>query len=747
MKRLLAVLLVTLAGSPMLRGQSPAGVDGCELWLLATPTGSSPNGPFVLADRSGDNAAVTRNGQPMASQPRDSVQTFNLHPAVTLPSTGSPLSVQFQSACLPQVTVMGVYAPSLPSVNDTVCHLWSILGSDTLTRMKCWGGDTARSVRIHTWQRAQPPGHSIWRERMRSNLSLGGAGTYKGWCPELLVWGRVLTPYERRRAETYLALKYGISLDGSYYVGDRLAWDHDPAWHRVTGVFADGSGTLLQNLSATSYEEAPRYTCLPANDSHHQRDCGQGFSASRLLAMGTSVNGISGAGHLIWGDDGAATTTMAAGGHWHAMQRRWLVSEAGGLGSSALAELSYSIAGGGEFRPYRHGRTFLLASGQDSSNAFRCAGFDAERSKILFNGVSLEDGDTVTFAWNDGLVANVSAEEATCSGTTPCSDGLIITGITCGGPVTAFTLSTMAGIPLRTGFLTLGNDTIGDLSPGTYLLTLCQPQSHNIHSEEPDETETLTGGSLSTVHELAWQHGDLTSDYSAGLVIAGSSGGTYGFRVSNGQAVVTVNGNEIPHYTRSLSPGTQFRLSRSGSSVSLYIDGESMSTLSFAGIPVFRATFSGESQLCNATGIPSAVCSSDRVSIEYSAADTLRYEVHLGSSCGGDTYIVPLDNGDDLVYHSPGSLPEGNEPSDGKLKTHSVPSNPLGFTAVLPPGKTDGPVQFLVFDASGRLHREGRILSTPPFSETFSVRSPGVYIVKALTAGGEHTCKVACGTP
>ena len=647
----------------------------------------------------------------------------------------------------PQVTVMGVYAPSLPSVNDTLCRLWSIMGSDTLTRLKCWGGDTARSVRIHTWQRAQAPGHSIWHERMRSNLVFGGVGSYKGWCPELLVWGRVLTPYERRRAETYLALKYGISLDGSYYIGDRLVWNYDPAWHRVTGIFADDSGSLLQQLSTTSYEETPRYTCLPANDSHYQRDCGNGVSASRLLAMGTTFTGLSGAGHLIWGDNGAATTTMPAGDHWHVMQRLWLVSEDGGLGSSTLAELSYSIAGGGEFRPYRHGRTFLLANGQNSSNSFCCAGFNAERSKILFDGINLENGDTVTFAWNDGLIATVSAVEATCSGTTPRTDGLVLTDIGCGGPVTAFTLSTMAGVPLRTGFLTHGNDTIGGLSPDTYLLTLCQPQSHNIYSEEPGETETLTSGSLSTVHEIAWQHGDLTSDYSAGLVITGSSGGTYGFRVNNGQAVVIVNGNEIPHYTRSLSPGTQFRLSRSGSSVSLYIDGESMSTLSFTGTPVFRATFFGESQLCNATGIPSAVCSSDRISIDNSAADTLRYEVHLGSICGGDTYIVPLENREDLIYHSPCSLPEGNEPSDGKLKTHSDPSNPLGFTAILPPGKSDGPVQFLVFDASGRLHREGRILSSPPFSDTFTVNAPGVYLVKALTAEDEHTCKVACGNP
>ena len=48
--------------------------------------------------------------------------------------------------------------------------------------------------------------------------------------PELLVYNRILTPGERRKAESYLAMKYGVTLNDSYLDGDgNLVWDRDDA--------------------------------------------------------------------------------------------------------------------------------------------------------------------------------------------------------------------------------------------------------------------------------------------------------------------------------------------------------------------------------------------------------------------------------------------------------------------------------------------------------------------------------------
>ena len=748
MKKVNIILTLTLLGNINLMAQSPGGIDGCELWLVTTPVGSNANGPFRLTDMSGDSAVVLRGGAPMSAQPRDSVQTFNFQPALRLPTTGLPLSVTLHPARLPQVTVMGVFAPVMTAVNDTIGKLWGIQGRDTITKRKCWSGDPAAALRVHTWQRALRPVHTIWDEMPGSILNLGGSGSLDGWCPELLVWGRTLTPYERVRAESYLALKYGITLEGSYYLGDRLAWSKDTTWHRVTGIFADSTGIVGKSNATTSYEEAPRYAILPANDSHQGRNSNAGCSSNRLLMMGTAAVNTAEPGYLIWGDNNKTISTTPSGDNWHITQRRWLVSEAGGLGDSVRAELSYAIDS--VFRPYRHTRSFLLAKGGGGDvRPYRCEGFDPNRSKILFNNVSLADGDTVCFAWNDGLEAAVSAVEASCNGTTPLSDGKILTDITCGGPVTPYTLS-LGNNVVRTGCIKLGGDTISGLAPGSYMLEISQPNGKSIYCN-PSPYADLTCYPVPDRCDFVWQHGFLTSGYDAGIRPSGYSTRnndvTFGFHVSNNQATPVINGMEIDHYTQNLSPETEMRISLYDNSVNLYVGGAQVlgtQTYSNYSNPEFYTFFFGESVLCNTSGIPSGTCSSDHVIIDTCVAVTHSYEVHIGSACGGATYVIPLYDGPvrDLPPNPSSSVPT----TDSRLTAKPTAGGTLGIEVYLE-DTAAGPVQILVFDAAGRLHREGRVIASPPYRDTFSVSAPGVYIVKALTADGEHSCKVACGTP
>ena len=42
--------------------------------------------------------------------------------------------------------------------------------------------------------------------------SLFGNASIRGYAPELIVFSRMLTPDERRKVESYLAVKYGITL-------------------------------------------------------------------------------------------------------------------------------------------------------------------------------------------------------------------------------------------------------------------------------------------------------------------------------------------------------------------------------------------------------------------------------------------------------------------------------------------------------------------------------------------------------
>ena len=53
-----------------------------------------------------------------------------------------------------------------------------------------------------------------------------------------------------------------------------------------------------------------------------------------------------------------------------------------------------------------------------------------------------------------------------------------------------------------------------------------------------------------------------------------------------------------------------------------------------------------------------------------------------------------------------------------------------------------GPATLMVFDASGRLVFEGEMEGSDIKTKRFTVPMNGVYIVKAITAEGEHTRKI-----
>ncbi len=335
------------------KGQPPGGVPGCEAWLVTTPVGSDLNGSYRWADLSGDSARVLTAVGVEYTRPRDSVQTFNFHPALRLSSASGQLSARLREALPGQCTVIGVFAPSLSSVNSDMT-LYTSAGADTtavsrtqvihsgggsLTYDGHWLTDSARSPRVITWERAaSPPVHSVWGSASGVILSPGGAspllpGTppvFDGWCPELLAYGRVLSPLERRQAESYLALKYGLTLDGSYWLGDRLVWDvgGSDTLRRVAGIVYGGPSGLRQPFSTTSYADSTFFSVLPAYDSFYARDSYGKASPYRLLAMGRHPGTyIPDGSYMLWGDDdGRADIAVDAGSGWHAMPRRWVVS-------------------------------------------------------------------------------------------------------------------------------------------------------------------------------------------------------------------------------------------------------------------------------------------------------------------------------------------------------------------------------------------------------------------------------------
>ena len=363
MKQLM--LLLFGAGVVTAGAQSPGGVKGTELWFQTLPVTADLQGAYRWMDLAGDSVklrSLDRSGKPRSeyTQTRSFAPAFNFHPALYLSGGSYGKTASFKFSNFSQATVFGVFALP-PESHDKDMLLYSldgrkgggsILSKDKAVRANGtepldYGKDTGEdllfsssdrqsatdfresSVRVLTYLKSNRPGTGLWGENSVSNLFVGGTysasnpqfstsydatafgnNRFDGYSPEVIIYGRYLTPAERRKVESYLAVKYGITLNNSYLDSEgNLIWDKDENQgyhHRVTAIGSDAASALHQPLSTTSYEEGPVYATMKANDTFHDGNSYAESSASRLLVMGREYgNPLPDKGYIFW-----VTTTV-----------------------------------------------------------------------------------------------------------------------------------------------------------------------------------------------------------------------------------------------------------------------------------------------------------------------------------------------------------------------------------------------------------------------------------------------------
>lgn len=381
----LAVLLLSKV-TPV-SAQAPGGVPSPEVWFRTYPTGTQLLGTYHWIDLSGDSVAlVARNkNKPDLSFPYvlsfADTHSFNFHPALKFSGSGSLKEASLSYSALAQGTVIGVFAP-LATTSSSDAFLYGAEGRSgegfLISKDKIhhaaglespdYGSGNGEDLLYGTGEReseteflerfprtvsylwANRPIHSVWGEPTRSVITLGGVhGRYdsrfstafadavmngaalEGYIPELIVFNRMLTPSERLRVESGLALRYGLTLSGSYLDSrGNLIWDYASNknyHHRVTGIIRDDGGNLLQPLSTTSYEETPDYTTENGGDTYYQKSPYNLPSSKRTLVLGREYGSpLSPECFLVWGDDGKGTDVqpLASDSLWHLMDRRWL---------------------------------------------------------------------------------------------------------------------------------------------------------------------------------------------------------------------------------------------------------------------------------------------------------------------------------------------------------------------------------------------------------------------------------------
>ena len=368
----------------MLPARSPGGFDdGVDVWFRTAPVSSNLQGRYLWSDFAGDSLSLyaynRTAGTYVFTQDKSLLKFLNFNPAIDFSKGDSPKWSDLFRSNLTQATIIGVFAP-YSFTNESVIYSvasgdggGSLVTNDKIVRPGSVApldyGDTdgedlrhtakdsvtldifkEHATKVLTYYRAAAPNTSVWGGP-NGTLTIGGTystsnehfngpfdtstfgnNVFEGYTPELLVYNRLLTPGERRRAESYLAMKYGITLNDSYLDGDgNLAWDRDEAGvyhHRVTSVARNSTWDFSQPMSATSYEEGPLYASLPENDSYHKSNAYGLPSESHLLVMGREYGNIMpDKGFLFWGDDGGSLETYTSPNDtlWHIMNRTWLV--------------------------------------------------------------------------------------------------------------------------------------------------------------------------------------------------------------------------------------------------------------------------------------------------------------------------------------------------------------------------------------------------------------------------------------
>lgn len=366
----------------LLPARSPGGVEGADVWYKAVPETGDLQGLYRWLDFSGDSVTQYARGRDTVpqtfTQSRKQIRSLNFNPALDFSEGDTPKWSALRHSPLTQGTVIGVFSPRVFETDGVMFGIsggdggGSLVTGDRIVRPGSmepldYGDSTGEDLlhtakdsvpadilkehatKVLTYFRAGRPGTSVWG-LPGGTLTVGGYSPadghfgcafdtssfdsrgFQGYMPELIVYSRILTPGERRRAESYLAMKYGITLNDSYLDGDgNLVWDRGEAGahhNRVTAISRNDAGDFNQPMSATSYEEGPNYATLAGNDSYSGSNSYGLPSRTRLLVMGREYgNQVPDKTALLWGDDGGGLETYTSPGDslWHIMDRTWLV--------------------------------------------------------------------------------------------------------------------------------------------------------------------------------------------------------------------------------------------------------------------------------------------------------------------------------------------------------------------------------------------------------------------------------------
>ena len=481
-----------------LQAQSPGGVNGMEAWFMTVDTLVYNSKCYKWKDYSGDFLNM-RNIYNINFQTSQNIKFLNFNPSLNF--RNFYLYCTLSNTNMTQGTVIGVFDLSnwsdnrrLLRIGDDTPLYWSVNPqkySNKEHELSLPGSVLTNGLpHILSYYHAFTPSHSSWGEDDGKTLTISTINDSQSsrYCPELLVYSRMLNPLERRQVESYLALKYGVSLNGSYFDHDgNLLWDYDANNgfnNNITGIASDTCNLFLQPKSTSSYE------------------------SPSLLTIGiTDATSMQDGGYLIWGDNGLALTPQpySEDSPWHLLPREWKTSTDDIPMSSVY--LSCATGAAAALQSHCNNGVFLLIEPDKEEPVNPSTALQVKCSSSTINTLTFDSvywdtdnslGDRFTFAYYDGILSSVTPYRSSCvAGGDDGHDGHIDITVTHGSPYYAYVLTADSVNEYPHGYEVSNNNqisatqfSINGLYCGKYILTLYRRGPENKDTTQVDDNNT-----------------------------------------------------------------------------------------------------------------------------------------------------------------------------------------------------------------------------------------------------------------
>ncbi len=494
MKKIVFLLLLCISCSDEVFPQpiQPGGVPGAKIWVHSE---QSEDGKISWSNR----LSAGRNGFRMETvgSPSGEGKFLNFNPALFLDGFNQELKLLLEGPVLSESTFFTVYQPEDAYWEKTIWH-YEINHSNRLILTTHRVADLERVnylnfspkridlPRINTYASEQKESeelvdqHRLRFAKMpeRGNLPVT---SFKGIIPEVIVFDRILTAKERIQVETYLALKYGISLSQPGYTfllnsGGDVIWngkDNPDFPSHIAGIGRDDASGLYQKQSASSYN--PALLTIGAGE------IAENNSRNRALMPDKSF--------LIWGDNQQPLLfEKEVQGHPERLGRKWSVTASGSV-AGMKTEVRLGIDQLEETA--RPGEVYWLVIDRSGTGNFppgaieyRKADKIASDKTVVFQNVSWDEDqsgkDVFAIAAGPGMIPKAWITPPTCR---PQENGQIHVGAEGGRPPYRFSLANAAE-QYEKNWIAHSNDIqdIDGIAPGTYTLTITD--SDNTRYEE-----------------------------------------------------------------------------------------------------------------------------------------------------------------------------------------------------------------------------------------------------------------------